>query len=56
MLDIQSSFKCLGLMAPYNWEKGEGCIIKGSDTMSYRGRVLEILGGDMIKVQKILNI
>ncbi|XP_077340104.1 RING finger protein 17 isoform X2 [Lithobates pipiens] len=51
MLDMQNSFKCLGLMAPYNWKKGEGCIIKGSDTMSYRGRVLEILGGDMIKVQ-----
>ncbi|KAM5180578.1 RING finger protein 17 [Mantella aurantiaca] len=51
MLDIQNSFKCLGLMAPYDWKKGEGCLIKGSDTMSYRGRVLEILGGDLIKVQ-----
>ncbi|XP_072261468.1 RING finger protein 17 [Pyxicephalus adspersus] len=51
MLEIQTSFKCLGLMAPYNWKKGEGCIIKGADTMSYRGKVLEILGGDMIKVQ-----
>ncbi|XP_075054987.1 RING finger protein 17 isoform X2 [Mixophyes fleayi] len=51
MLDIQNSFKCLGLMAPYSWKKGEGCLIKGSDTMSYRGKVLEILGGDMIKVQ-----
>ncbi|XP_068123043.1 RING finger protein 17 [Hyperolius riggenbachi] len=51
MLDIQSSFKCLGLMAPYDWKKGEGCLIRGSDGMSYRGRVLEMLGGDMIKVR-----
>ncbi|KAM4043964.1 RING finger protein 17 [Anomaloglossus baeobatrachus] len=51
MVEIQNSFKCLGLMAPYTWKKGEGCIIKGSDTMSYRGKVLDILGGDRIKVQ-----
>ncbi|XP_075707719.1 RING finger protein 17 isoform X2 [Rhinoderma darwinii] len=51
MLEIQNSFKCLGLMAPYSWNKGEGCLIKGCDTMSYRGKVLDILGGDMIKVQ-----
>ncbi|XP_063807686.1 RING finger protein 17 isoform X2 [Pseudophryne corroboree] len=51
MLEIQNSFKCLGLLQPYCWKKGEGCLIKGSDTMSYRGKVLEILGGDMMKVQ-----
>ncbi|XP_053561554.1 RING finger protein 17 [Bombina bombina] len=51
MVDIQKSFKGLGLLAPYSWKKGEGCLIKGSDTMSYRGKVLEILGRDMIRVQ-----
>ncbi|XP_077154444.1 RING finger protein 17 isoform X2 [Ranitomeya variabilis] len=51
MVEIQNSFKCLGLMAPYTWRKREGCLIKGSDTMSYRGKVLDILGGDMITVQ-----
>ncbi|XP_040282180.1 RING finger protein 17 [Bufo bufo] len=51
MLDIQDSFKCLGLMAPYSWRKGEGCLIKGSDTMTYRGKVLDILSGDMITVK-----
>ncbi|XP_056416035.1 RING finger protein 17 [Hyla sarda] len=51
MVDIQNSFKCLGLKAPYSWRKGEGCLIKGSDTMLYRGKVLDILSGDMITVQ-----
>ncbi|XP_075122157.1 RING finger protein 17 [Leptodactylus fuscus] len=51
MLEIQNSFKCLGLMAPYSWKKGEGCLVKGSDTMLYRGKVVDILGGDMITVQ-----
>ncbi|XP_069825873.1 RING finger protein 17-like isoform X2 [Dendropsophus ebraccatus] len=51
MVDIQNSFKCLGLLAPYSWKKGEGCLIKGSDTMSYRGKVLDILSGDLITVK-----
>ncbi|KAM4702088.1 RING finger protein 17 [Discoglossus pictus] len=53
MVDIQTSFKGLGLLAPYRWKKGEGCLVKGSDTMSYRGKVLEILGGSMIRVQYV---
>ncbi|XP_073439207.1 RING finger protein 17 isoform X2 [Dendrobates tinctorius] len=51
MVEIQNSFKCLGLMVPYTWRKREGCLIKGADTMSYRGKVLDILGGDMITVK-----
>ncbi|XP_071990357.1 RING finger protein 17 isoform X2 [Engystomops pustulosus] len=50
-LEIQNSFKCLGLLAPYSWQKGEGCLVNGFDSMLYRGKVLDILGGDMITVQ-----
>ncbi|KAE8627476.1 hypothetical protein XENTR_v10007019 [Xenopus tropicalis] len=53
MHDMQESFKCLGVSGRYSWKKGEGCVIKGSDTTSYRGKVLQILGGEMIKVQYV---
>ncbi|XP_019337531.1 RING finger protein 17 isoform X2 [Alligator mississippiensis] len=45
MADIQHSFKCLGLLEPYCWRKGEACVIRGSDTMWYRGKVTEVVGG-----------
>ncbi|XP_053312057.1 RING finger protein 17 [Spea bombifrons] len=51
MRDIQKSFRGLGLLAPYCWKTGEGCFIKGSDGMSYRGKVLQILGGDTMMVR-----
>ncbi|KAG8452925.1 hypothetical protein GDO86_004647, partial [Hymenochirus boettgeri] len=53
MSEIQNSFKCIGLLLPYNWKKGEGCIINGSDSRLYRGIVLEILGGDMMRVKYV---
>uniref|UniRef100_A0A8C4UPA2 RING finger protein 17 n=1 Tax=Falco tinnunculus TaxID=100819 RepID=A0A8C4UPA2_FALTI len=52
MTEIQSSFKCLGLPEPYCWKKGEACVVRGSDTMWYRGKVLE-LGGTALQVQYI---
>ncbi|XP_029459015.1 RING finger protein 17 [Rhinatrema bivittatum] len=50
MDDIQNNFKCLGMLEPYCWKKGEACAIRGSDTMWYRGKVLEVLGGT-VRVQ-----
>ncbi|KAG8524766.1 RING finger protein 17, partial [Galemys pyrenaicus] len=50
MNEIQSSLKCLGLLEPYFWKKGEACAIRGSDTMWYRGKVVEVVGGT-IRVQ-----
>ncbi|XP_075448430.1 RING finger protein 17 isoform X2 [Ascaphus truei] len=51
MVDIQASFKGHGLLAPYCWKKGEGCLISGPDTKSYRGKVLEVIGGGVLRVQ-----
>ncbi|KAM6178181.1 RING finger protein 17 [Rhynchocyon petersi] len=50
MNEIQNSLKCLGLLEPYFWKKGEACAVRGSDTVWYRGRVLEVVGGT-IRVQ-----
>ncbi|KFW12248.1 RING finger protein 17, partial [Fulmarus glacialis] len=52
MTEIQSNFKCLGLLEPYCWKKGEACVVRGSDTMWYRGKVVE-LGGSTLQVQYI---
>ncbi|NXK50271.1 RNF17 protein, partial [Chauna torquata] len=52
MTEIQSNFKCLGLLEPYCWKKGEACVIRGSDTLWYRGKVVE-LGGGTLQVQYI---
>ncbi|NXE73673.1 RNF17 protein, partial [Cochlearius cochlearius] len=52
MTEIQSNFKCLGLLEPYSWKKGEACVVRGSDTMWYRGKVVE-LSGSTIQVQYI---
>lgn len=49
MTEIQSDFKCLGLLEPYCWKKGEACVVRGSDTMWYRGKVVE-LGGSTLQV------
>ncbi|XP_049637597.1 RING finger protein 17 [Suncus etruscus] len=48
--DIQNSLKCLGLLEPYFWKKGEACAVRGSDTIWYRGKVIEVVGGT-IRVQ-----
>ncbi|NXG84687.1 RNF17 protein, partial [Stercorarius parasiticus] len=52
MTEIQSNFKCLGLLESYCWKKGEACVVRGSDTMWYRGKVVE-LGGSTLQVQYI---
>ncbi|KAF1627889.1 RING finger protein 17, partial [Eudyptes filholi] len=52
MTEIQSNFKCLGLLEPYCWKKGEACVVRGSDTMWYRGKVVEP-GGSTLQVQYI---
>ncbi|XP_041440506.1 RING finger protein 17 isoform X2 [Xenopus laevis] len=53
MNDLHKSFKCFGIMGQYSWKEGEGCLIKGSDARPYRGKVLKILGGEMILVQYV---
>ncbi|MBZ3876583.1 RING finger protein 17 [Sciurus carolinensis] len=50
MNEIQSNLKYLGLLEPYFWKKGEPCAVRGSDTMWYRGKVMEVVGGT-IRVQ-----
>nr|XP_042140855.1 RING finger protein 17 isoform X2 [Peromyscus maniculatus bairdii] len=50
MDEIQSNLKCLGLLEPYIWKKGEPCAVRGSDTLWYRGKVMEVVGGT-IRVQ-----
>ncbi|XP_006519175.1 RING finger protein 17 isoform X5 [Mus musculus] len=50
MDEIQSNLKCLGLLEPYSWKKGEPCAVRGSDTLWYRGKVMEVVGGT-IRVQ-----
>uniref|UniRef100_A0A8C3J7A4 RING finger protein 17 n=1 Tax=Calidris pygmaea TaxID=425635 RepID=A0A8C3J7A4_9CHAR len=52
MTEIQSNFKCLGLLESYCWKKGEACVVRGSDTMWYRGKVVEF-GGGTLQVQYI---
>uniref|UniRef100_A0A8C4PCT8 RING finger protein 17 n=1 Tax=Dromaius novaehollandiae TaxID=8790 RepID=A0A8C4PCT8_DRONO len=52
MTEIQCNFKCLGLLEPYCWKKGEACVVRGSDTMWYRGKVTE-LGAGTLQVQYI---
>ncbi|NXG71871.1 RNF17 protein, partial [Baryphthengus martii] len=52
MTEIQSNFKGLGLLEPYCWKKGEACVIRGSDTVWYRGKVVG-LGVSTFQVQYI---
>ncbi|XP_078077573.1 RING finger protein 17 [Mustelus asterias] len=49
---IQTSFKVLPFLKLYCYSKREGCIVKGSDTLWYRGRILEVIGGS-VKVQYV---
>ncbi|XP_040853763.1 RING finger protein 17-like [Ochotona curzoniae] len=50
MDEIQNNLKCLGLLEPYLWKKGEACAIRGSDTLWYRGKVVEA-AGSTVRVQ-----
>ncbi|KFQ47964.1 RING finger protein 17, partial [Nestor notabilis] len=47
MAEIQSKFKCLGLLEPYCWKRGEACVVRGSDTMWYRGKIVELCGSTL---------
>lgn len=55
MNEIQSNLKCLGLLEPYFWKKGEACAVRGSDTLWYRGKVMEVVGGIIRVSQTILR-
>ncbi|NXA13889.1 RNF17 protein, partial [Sapayoa aenigma] len=52
MSEIQSTFRGLGLLIPYCWTKGEACVVRGSDTMWYRGKVVEV-SGSTLQVQYV---
>ncbi|NWI85837.1 RNF17 protein, partial [Pitta sordida] len=52
MSEIQSTFRGLGLLLPYCWEKGEACVVRGSDAMWYRGKVVEV-SGSTLQVQYV---
>ncbi|XP_030921931.1 RING finger protein 17 [Geospiza fortis] len=52
MAEIQNTFKGLGLLIPYCWKKGEACVVRGSDTMWYRAKIVEV-SGSTLQVQYI---
>ncbi|XP_043929225.1 RING finger protein 17 isoform X2 [Protopterus annectens] len=47
MDNIQKKFKLQGLLKPYCWKNGDGCAVRGSDTLWYRGKVTEVIGGSV---------
>ncbi|KAM7065857.1 RING finger protein 17 isoform 7-T8 [Acridotheres tristis] len=52
MVEIQNTFKGLGLLIPYCWKKGEACVVRGSDTLWYRAKIVEV-SGSTLQVQYI---
>ncbi|XP_066221907.1 RING finger protein 17 [Saccopteryx leptura] len=50
MNEIQSNLKCLGLLEPYSWKRGDVCAVRGSDALWYRGKVIEVIGST-VRVQ-----
>ncbi|NXS01906.1 RNF17 protein, partial [Oxylabes madagascariensis] len=52
MAEIQNTFKGLGLLIPYCWKKGEACVVRGSDTVWYRAKIIEV-NGSTLQVQYI---
>ncbi|NXY30696.1 RNF17 protein, partial [Pomatorhinus ruficollis] len=52
MSEIQNTFKGLGLLIPYCWKKGEACVVRGSDTVWYRAKIVEV-SGSVLQVQYI---
>ncbi|XP_058275250.1 RING finger protein 17 isoform X3 [Hirundo rustica] len=52
MSEIQNTFKGLGLLIPYCWKKGEACVVRGSDTVWYRAKIVEV-SGSILQVQYI---
>lgn len=49
MTEIQSDFRCLGVLEPHCWKTGEPCIVRGSDILWYRGKVVG-LGSSALQV------
>lgn len=47
MAEIQHTFKGLGLLIPYCWKKGEACVVRGSDTVWYRAKIVEVSGSTL---------
>lgn len=47
MAEIQNTFKGLGLLIPYCWKKGEACVVRGSDTVWYRAKIVEVSGSTL---------
>uniref|UniRef100_A0A8C5T0N7 RING finger protein 17 n=1 Tax=Malurus cyaneus samueli TaxID=2593467 RepID=A0A8C5T0N7_9PASS len=47
MAEIQNTFQGLGLLIPYCWKKGEACVVRGSDTMWYRAKIVEVRGSTL---------
>ncbi|TRZ24760.1 hypothetical protein HGM15179_002314 [Zosterops borbonicus] len=52
MAEIQNTFKGLGLLIPYCWKKGEACVVRGSDTVWYRAKIIEV-SGSILQVQYV---
>ncbi|KAL2311043.1 hypothetical protein Nmel_002730, partial [Mimus melanotis] len=52
MVEIQNTFKGLGLLIPYYWKKGEACVVRGSDTLWYRAKIVEV-SGSTLQVQYV---
>uniref|UniRef100_A0A8C3P4A6 RING finger protein 17 n=1 Tax=Cyanoderma ruficeps TaxID=181631 RepID=A0A8C3P4A6_9PASS len=52
MAEIQNTFKGLGLLIPYCWKKGEACVVRGSDTVWHRAKIIEV-SGSVLQVQYI---
>ncbi|NXI00951.1 RNF17 protein, partial [Pachycephala philippinensis] len=52
MAEIQNTFKGLGLLTPYCGKKGEACVVRGSDTVWYRAKIIEV-SGSTLQVQYI---
>ncbi|XP_048350670.1 RING finger protein 17 [Sphaerodactylus townsendi] len=48
MGDIQNHVKSLGLLEPYSWKQGEACVVRGADTLWYRGKVTEVGSGTVM--------
>lgn len=53
MAEIQNTFKGLGLLIPYCWKKGEACVVRGSDTVWYRAKIVEV-SGSILQVSLIV--
>ncbi|XP_031421936.1 RING finger protein 17 isoform X2 [Clupea harengus] len=49
---LQQHIKATPVLKHHNWRDVQGCIIKGTDMLWHRGRVVELIGGQ-VKVQYV---